>query len=124
MLSSGDLNAKCSQVCNQNPCTATTYTEAQAIVGQSKVDYVIEVNENYEPTGIFDSKSSPKLPPSTYCLLMAGGKGSRLRPLTLTRPKPLVGVGGQPMIDYTLKKLAREGVKEIFLCLLFERDVL
>ena len=49
-------------------------------VGQSKVDYVIEVNENYEPTGIFDSKSSPKLPPSTYCLLMAGGKGSRLRP--------------------------------------------
>lgn len=46
-------------------------------------------------------------------VLMAGGKGERLRPLTLTTPKPLLPVGGKPIIDYNIENLLRHGVEHI-----------
>ncbi len=47
-------------------------------------------------------------------VLMAGGKGERLRPLTLTTPKPLLKVGSKAIIDYNVDELAANGVKNIF----------
>lgn len=46
-------------------------------------------------------------------VLMAGGKGVRLRPLTETTPKPLLPVGGKPIIDYNIESLKEIGVKHI-----------
>lgn len=46
-------------------------------------------------------------------VLMAGGKGVRLRPLTETTPKPLLPVGGKPIIDYNIESLQENGVKHI-----------
>ena len=47
-------------------------------------------------------------------VLMAGGRGERLRPLTLETPKPLLKVGGKPIIDYNVEALKRYGVKDIY----------
>lgn len=46
-------------------------------------------------------------------VLMAGGKGVRLRPLTETTPKPLLPVGGKPIIDYNIDSLMENGIKHI-----------
>lgn len=46
-------------------------------------------------------------------LLMAGGVGARLRPLTLACPKPLLKVRGKAMIDHNVEALARAGVRDI-----------
>ncbi len=46
-------------------------------------------------------------------LLLAAGKGERLRPLTNTVPKPLVPVAGQPLIAYALGWLRHHGVAEV-----------
>lgn len=46
-------------------------------------------------------------------LLMAGGKGERLRPMTLTTPKPLLQIGGKAIIDYNVEALAAAGVRDI-----------
>ena len=46
-------------------------------------------------------------------VLMAGGKGERLRPLTLDTPKPLLKLGGKCIIDYNVEALARNGVTKI-----------
>lgn len=55
--------------------------------------------------------TSTRLP--IQAILMAGGKGVRLQPLTLARPKPLLEVGGKPVIDYNIALLARAGVTDI-----------
>ncbi|MDE6291415.1 MAG: NTP transferase domain-containing protein [Muribaculaceae bacterium] len=47
-------------------------------------------------------------------VLMAGGRGERLRPLTLETPKPLLKVGGRPIIDYNVESLIRYGVGNIY----------
>lgn len=46
-------------------------------------------------------------------IMMAGGKGERLRPLTLTTPKPLLKVGPKAIIDYNVTALARCGITDI-----------
>lgn len=46
-------------------------------------------------------------------VLMAGGKGERLRPLTETTPKPLVKVGEKCIIDYNIDNLISYGVKHL-----------
>lgn len=46
-------------------------------------------------------------------VLMAGGKGERLRPMTLTTPKPLLKVAGKPIIDYNVDNLLLHGVEHI-----------
>lgn len=46
-------------------------------------------------------------------ILMAGGKGERLRPLTLTCPKPLLKIGSKAIIDYNVEALARVGISDV-----------
>lgn len=46
-------------------------------------------------------------------VLMAGGKGERLRPLTLNTPKPLLPVGDKAIIDYNIERLISYGITDI-----------
>ena len=46
-------------------------------------------------------------------ILMAGGKGERLRPMTLTTPKPLLQIEGKAIIDYNIEALAAVGIDNI-----------
>jgi N-acetyl-alpha-D-muramate 1-phosphate uridylyltransferase len=46
-------------------------------------------------------------------MLLAAGRGERLRPITDSVPKPLVRVGGRPLIAWHLAALARAGVREV-----------
>ncbi|MBC7335373.1 MAG: NTP transferase domain-containing protein, partial [Clostridia bacterium] len=46
-------------------------------------------------------------------VIMAGGEGSRLRPLTCDRPKPMVPVANRPVMAHTVELLRRYGWREI-----------
>ena len=46
-------------------------------------------------------------------LILAAGRGERLRPLTDVTPKPLLAIGGKRLIERHLEKLARAGVREV-----------
>jgi len=48
-------------------------------------------------------------------VLLAGGKGTRLRPLTVGRPKPLVPVANRPIMEYSLRLLEKAGFDRVFI---------
>lgn len=70
------------------------------------------INKEGIITGIFDLVSYKSHLPID-AVLMAGGKGERLRPLTEKTPKPLVKVGEKCIIDYNIDRLIDYGVKHI-----------
>jgi NDP-sugar pyrophosphorylase family protein len=55
-------------------------------------------------------------------LILAGGKGTRLRPLTVYTPKPIVPVVNRPFLLYQIEVLARAGIKDITLSLSYQPD--
>ena len=46
-------------------------------------------------------------------MILSAGLGTRMRPLTLTRPKPMVEVGGRPLIDFALATLAAAEIRHV-----------
>lgn len=55
-------------------------------------------------------------------VVLVGGEGTRLRPLTLTRPKQMLPVGGRPMLERVLGWLGGHGVEEAVLSLGYRPD--
>ncbi len=55
-------------------------------------------------------------------VVMAGGEGSRLRPITINRPKPLVPVGNKPIMEHICDLLKRHGIHEIVATLHYMAD--
>lgn len=52
---------------------------------------------------------------SNWAVIMAGGLGTRLRPLTDTCPKPLLPVGGRPVIETIIEQLMRSGFRNFYI---------
>ncbi|MBA2388855.1 MAG: NTP transferase domain-containing protein [Geodermatophilaceae bacterium] len=55
-------------------------------------------------------------------VVMAGGEGSRLRPLTLGRPKPMIPLVNKPMLSHILDLLKRHGITDIVITLQYLAD--
>jgi glucose-1-phosphate cytidylyltransferase len=49
-------------------------------------------------------------------IVLCGGKGERMRPLTDDEPKPLVRIHGRPLLEHLLRYLARAGIRRFILC--------
>lgn len=70
------------------------------------------LNENNQIVDIINFRTHTTLLPAD-AVLMAGGEGKRLRPLTEHTPKPLLKVGDKPIIEYNIDRLAQAGIKNI-----------
>jgi len=57
-------------------------------------------------------------------VVLAGGEGTRLKPLTYRMPKPLMPVAGRPCIDYVLRSLVTSGFQEIVITTAYLSDTL
>ncbi len=60
--------------------------------------------------------ASRKVPRGTRAIVLAGGKGTRLRPYTTLLPKPLVPIGERPILEYVLRSLRKSGFRRVTLC--------
>jgi dTDP-glucose pyrophosphorylase len=58
---------------------------------------------------------APAAPLPTRAVIMAGGEGKRLRPLTDETPKPLLPVGGRPILEILIERLRHSGIGDIVL---------
>lgn len=59
----------------------------------------------------YSLRPNPDVAMPETAMVMAAGLGKRMRPLTVTRPKPLVEVAGKPLLDHTMDHLRDAGIK-------------
>jgi mannose-1-phosphate guanylyltransferase / phosphomannomutase len=57
-------------------------------------------------------------------LVLAAGEGTRLRPLTLDRPKPMVPINGVPLLDIIMRQLARAGITDVAINLHYKPEAI
>ncbi|MFU1858160.1 nucleotidyltransferase family protein [Sphingobacterium sp. NGMCC 1.201703] len=81
------------------------------------------LNEQHKIIDILNFRTRTTLIPAD-AVLMAGGEGKRLRPLTETTPKPLLKVGEKPIIEYNIDRLQNVGIKNINLSINYLGDQL
>ncbi|MBC7450284.1 MAG: nucleotidyltransferase family protein [Cytophagales bacterium] len=71
------------------------------------------LDESFNLVKLIDLKKQQSMLP-IEAVLMAGGRGERLRPLTDTTPKPLLKLGDKAIIEYNLNNLIKYGVSQIY----------
>lgn len=93
--------------------TRTKYTLQQLEEYKNKNFRIIPIlNENGVIIDILNFRLQQTIIPAD-AVLMAGGKGKRLLPLTANTPKPLLKVGDKPIIEYNIDRLINVGIKKI-----------
>jgi dTDP-glucose pyrophosphorylase len=94
-------------------------------IKQLKEDFKIQLlpllDKNGRVLNIYNLKKQKNLLPFD-AVLMAGGKGVRLRPLTEKTPKPLLLLGGKAIIDYNIEALQSYGVNNIYVTVNYLRE--
>ncbi len=81
--------------------------EAMKVVGLVTLDELFGANER-----------------PNWVVLMAGGLGKRLHPLTKDCPKPMLQVGGKPILESILEKIAASGFRHIFISVNYKAEMI
>lgn len=80
------------------------------------------LDENNQIVGLYYLKSEVTPRRKNPVVLMLGGLGMRLRPLTETVPKPMLPVGNQPILETIVKHIAEQGFTEFYFCINYLGD--
>ncbi|PKQ33377.1 MAG: alcohol dehydrogenase [Actinobacteria bacterium HGW-Actinobacteria-11] len=115
LLAGASLEDRVDRVMNTNPATVpptATQDAVDALKAQRGIRVVAVVDEGriVDVVGEGEHIATP-LP--TPVVLMAGGRGQRLYPITKDIPKPLVPLGDTPMIDIILGRLRGQGFRRV-----------
>lgn len=84
--------------------------------------YVVPLlNDEFQIVNILDLKKTKTLLP-VCALIMAGGRGERLKPFTDMHPKPMLKVGGIPILEHNINRLISYGIKEIYISVKYLKE--
>ena len=115
LIKGANLNTRLSSIAYRNYfyLELNNYDIKQIHLAREKgIELLPILNEQKKIIDLVDLKRQKSCLPID-AVLMAGGKGERLRPLTEKMPKPLVKVGGKAIIDYNVERLISYGIKHI-----------
>lgn len=111
-----DLKKKVGEICNREFIYETDredfYDLKQFRNKNIKILPVLDQNKILKKIIDLD-KTRSVLP--LECMIMAGGRGKRLSPLTDTVPKPMLPLGGKPIIEHNIDRLISYGVKKFYI---------
>ncbi|MDP3988363.1 MAG: sugar phosphate nucleotidyltransferase [Candidatus Levybacteria bacterium] len=59
-----------------------------------------------------------------YAIILAGGDGTRLRPFTNDIPKPMVEIGGKPILEHLIVQLKKAGIEDVILAEGYKAEII
>ncbi len=118
ILSGISLDSPVDRIMNTQPTVVRTGAgrhEVLSVMQAKKLHQVPVVDERGRLVGleIIEDMLQPQKR-SNWVVIMAGGLGMRLRPMTETCPKPMLKVGGRPVLETLLENLVKQGFHRFF----------
>lgn len=126
LLAGATLDADVTEVMMRDFRAVRPGSDAEAVLEEAKalsLTLIPRLAEDGSIAEIIDLRRRRALLPLD-AVLMAGGRGERLRPLTLTVPKPLLPVGDKAIIDHNADALAACGVRRIFVTVNYKHEMI
>lgn len=112
----------------KSPVTAKATTPSAELVRLMRSQHVrqiVVVDAHDRPTGLVTlDELIPYTPDRVVAVIMAGGRGRRLMPLTDELPKPMLPVGGRPMLEWVLDGLKRYGITNIRIASHYKAEII
>ncbi len=125
ILNGGNMQTTVDAAMNHNPITVEEHSSDSYVLelmGQANIEALpmIDVTGNFKRivhvTDIgSDVEEFGDASNFAYAVIMAGGEGMRLRPITENIPKPMVEIGGAPLIEHQIRRLATAGIKKVYI---------
>jgi dTDP-glucose pyrophosphorylase len=125
ILNGVGLQDPVSRIMNTSPITLPVfnYEEAERIFLDKKISLIPVVNnEKVISSVLVFTLTVAAATVDNPVVLMVGGEGSRLAPLTNDMPKPLLKVGDKPILQIILERLSMLGFRNIFLCTRYKAE--
>ena len=127
LLKGAQLTTPVCEVMHTNFAYLTTtdkdYTATIAKLRNRLIKLVPLLDEEKRLVKLYDLTKTRTILPID-AVLMAGGKGERLRPLTEKTPKPLLPVGGKAIIDHNIDRLMSYGLEHIYITVNYLKEQL
>ena len=113
LLRGATINSSVDLVINRNAVVAPEHESDSIIIKimlEAGINIIPLVKSKGIPSGLAALTTQERLEPiDNFMLIMAGGLGSRLRPLTNNCPKPMINVAGKPILEHILDRARAEG---------------
>lgn len=128
MLSGRSLDEPCSMVMFAHPASVSitaSRSEMQLMLTSRKLRQLPLVNKSGVVEGLVtlrDFLPSDQAP--SIAVIMAGGEGKRLRPITESIPKPMVEVGNKPLLETIVERLVCYGIRDIRLAVNYKHEII
>lgn len=116
LLKNFTLSSQIDEIIQPNPCFIRKgENDIQKIISYREALFKIlpVVDEKMQVVNIVNFRTIKSYLPID-AVIMAGGRGQRLQPLTDTIPKPLLKVGGKPIMEYNIDRLASYGIDDFW----------
>jgi len=123
------LDAKVDEVMNRTPVVASAGVsrgEALALMRSRSIRHVPVVDERRAVVDLLrlEDLLAPVPPLRSRAVIMAGGEGMRLRPLTESTPKPMLCVGGKPILELLIERLRQSGIVDVVVALRHKSELI
>jgi dTDP-glucose pyrophosphorylase len=115
-LTGAGMQTKIKEIMTKSPLTISPGMDKEKILAlmlAKKIRHLPIVDEDGYPIGLELLKNHYEDENLAKAVLMAGGKGTRLRPLTYDTPKPLLKVGENTILDNVLDGLKNNGINDV-----------
>jgi dTDP-glucose pyrophosphorylase len=128
LLKGISLDATIENVYYKHPTVARITDSRETIIkiaAEKKIHQIPIIDENHKLVGlsVLDELIESKKKPNKV-ILMAGGLGTRLRPLTENTPKPMLHVGNQPILQTIVEQFAEYGYTDITMCVNYKSHII
>ena len=119
LLKNYTMNDEVRKIYNKKPVVvkkALSIKQIDNVLKKKDITFIPLINENRKIIQIYDSKNKNEAKLiDNHMLIMAGGKGLRLRPFTNKIPKPLLLVNKKPIIEHIIITAKNEGITHFYI---------